>query len=94
MITKRNLRIADELKALGHAVRLQILEELLKDKGEHNVSSIQKIVKISQSALSQHLALLKSRGFVVSKTNGVERIYSIKDAKTKKYLMNILSFNG
>lgn len=93
-ISKKNLKIADELKALGHGVRLQILEELIRANGECNVSSLQKIVKISQSALSQHLSLLKTRGFVLSKTSGVERLYSIKDNRIKKYLANIISFSG
>ncbi|HAR64402.1 MAG: transcriptional regulator [Candidatus Margulisiibacteriota bacterium] len=91
VISKKNIRIAEVIKALGHAVRFQILAELLKVENDCNVSTIQKILKVPQSALSQHLTLLKNKGFLNSRSYGVERYYFIKDAKIKTYIRNLLA---
>lgn len=51
------------LKMLSHPERLRLLC-LLIENGEHSVSGIWQKVELSQSALSQHLALLRETGLV------------------------------
>ncbi len=67
-------------KAIGHPVRQKILEELQKS-GELNVSELVKRLKLSQSTVSHHLAILKKAGAVRVKTKGVNSIYSIFNDK-------------
>lgn len=50
------------LKALANDKRLMILC-LLAD-GEHSVSELNELLDLSQSALSQHLAVLREQGMV------------------------------
>lgn len=50
------------LKALANANRLQILCEL--GAGEMSVGALNERIPLSQSALSQHLALLRKDGLV------------------------------
>ncbi|MFZ1742558.1 MAG: metalloregulator ArsR/SmtB family transcription factor [Pontixanthobacter sp.] len=50
------------LKAIGHPLRLSILQCLRG--GERNVSEIEVVTKITQPALSQQLAFLRSAGLV------------------------------
>lgn len=64
------------LKAIGHPVRLRIIE-CLDLNGEMNVSGLLSEVPVSQAELSKQLAFLKSRGIVESRTDGNFRRYSI-----------------
>jgi DNA-binding transcriptional ArsR family regulator len=53
------------LKALGHDRRLMIVCELAS--GERTVGELEKVVGLSQSALSQHLARLRKEGIVTTR---------------------------
>lgn len=66
------------LKAVGNKHRFEIVKILMS--GECNVSTINKIVKVSQPALSQHLAKLRNAGVVTGKRNQREIYYHLKDA--------------
>ena len=50
------------LKALGNKKRLEVMYILRE--GEQKVGDLEKIIGLSQSALSQHLAVLRSAGIV------------------------------
>ncbi len=54
--------LVDQLKAIAHPVRLQILE-VLRD-GERNVGEIEIAAGIGQPALSQQLGVLRKAGLV------------------------------
>ena len=58
----RALRASGVLKAMANPVRLLVLCQLAE--GEKSVGELEQVVEISQSALSQHLALLRQRGLV------------------------------
>jgi ArsR family transcriptional regulator, virulence genes transcriptional regulator len=78
-------QIASTLKVLANENRLAILCELLT--GPETVGDLQhKIVGISQSALSQHLALLKAHGMVRDQKNGQNVIYSVADSRVEAVL--------
>ncbi|MFA6143127.1 MAG: metalloregulator ArsR/SmtB family transcription factor [Candidatus Omnitrophota bacterium] len=67
------------LKALAHPVRLRMVEGLINH--ECNVDRIVKALKIPQSTASQHLALLKSRGIVRPRKEGVKTCYCVVDPR-------------
>jgi DNA-binding transcriptional ArsR family regulator len=67
------------LKALAHPIRLRMVEGLMHN--ECNVNKIVKVLKIPQSTVSQHLALLKARGIVQLRKEGVKTCYRVLDPK-------------
>ena len=72
------------LKAMGNARRLEILYYLMQ--GEMNVSELEKVVGLSQSALSQHLAVLRAENVVKTRRVAQTIFYSIKSEKALKLL--------
>jgi len=77
--------IADLLKVLANQHRLMILCYLIEKP--MNVSEIhEKIPEISQSALSQNLAMLKAYGILRSEKHGLQNVYQIKDERIKKII--------
>lgn len=71
----RALRASGLLKAMSNPVRLLVLCQLAE--GEKSVGELEEVVNISQSALSQHLALLRHRGLVKSRRAGQTIFYSL-----------------
>lgn len=77
--------VAELLKILANENRLMILCTLMEQP--RTVSEISSVVSnITQSALSQHLSLLKTCGILASKRNGMNMIYSIKDHRVEKLI--------
>jgi DNA-binding transcriptional ArsR family regulator len=68
---------AQLLKALGNEQRLLILCHLLD--GELSVSELNLRVALSQSALSQHLALLRELDLVATRREAQNIYYSLPD---------------
>ena len=75
-------KYSEMLKALGHPIRLKIVEGLI-DKEECNVTRMVNALNVPQSTVSQHLSILKSRGIITSQKKGVENCYSVNDEKVK-----------
>ena len=67
------------LKALGHPVRLRMVEGLLGR--ECNVKKMVKALNLPQSTVSQHLGILKSRGIVQIRKEGVKTCCRVTDAR-------------
>ena len=74
-LQSRALRAADLLKAMSNPVRLIVLCQLAE--GEKSVGELEEVAHVSQSALSQHLALLRQRGLVRSRRAGQSIYYSL-----------------
>ncbi|WP_408913607.1 ArsR/SmtB family transcription factor [Brucella pseudogrignonensis] len=72
--TKTIDEISDALQGLANVRRLSILSHLLDC--EMNVGDLAKKLKMSPSALSQHLAKLKEAGFVTVRAEGTNRVYA------------------
>jgi len=72
-----NNRKADALiiKSLGHPIRLKILTML--DMRDCNVKYIWECLGMEQAVVSQHLAVLKNRGIIISNRRGAEMLYTI-----------------
>lgn len=70
-------RAATLLRLLGNERRLMVLCQLAE--GELSVSDIQSRIGLSQSALSQHLALLREEGVVGTRRESQTIYYRIVD---------------
>ncbi len=68
---------AEFFKALGHPLRIRVLE-LLSER-ERSVSELLEHVSVEQPALSQQLGILRRAGFVVARREGSNVIYSAAD---------------
>jgi len=75
-------RAAKLLRALANERRLMILCQLAD--GERSVGQIQPLVGLSQSALSQHLAVLREEGVVASRREAQTIWYRIADPAALK----------
>ena len=65
------------LRALANERRLMILCQL--SGGERSVSELLPLIGISQSALSQHLAVLRNDGLVATRREGLSIRYRISN---------------
>jgi DNA-binding transcriptional ArsR family regulator len=68
--------LADYMSVLGNANRLAILQNLRR--GEIQVKVLAKALGIGQSALSQHLAILRESNFVDTRRVSQSVFYSIR----------------
>lgn len=66
-------------KTLADANRLLIIAELVK--GEKSVSDLANALGLNQSNVSKHLSLMKERGLVSARREGVSVYYSLSDPR-------------
>ncbi len=81
---KLNRLKADILKALGHPTRISIVEYLRH--GERCVCEIFPALRMEQSNVSQHLAVLKKSGVLESRKDGLRVIYRISSPEVLEIL--------
>jgi len=74
-IEKRNL-LAKYSKALGHPVRLQILE-ILKAKKSCICGDLVEVLPVAQATVSQHLKVLKNAGLIQGVISGPAVCYCL-----------------
>lgn len=70
------------LKALANRLRLVIICQLLD--GERSVGELAAVVKVRDSTVSQHLALLRKDGLVTSRRAGQTIWYAIGSAPVRE----------
>jgi len=75
---------AEVLKVLGHPIRLKIVAGLCTK--ECNVKHIWECLGLPQATVSQHLALLKSKGIIEGKRDGVEVRYAVVHPLARKII--------
>lgn len=75
------------LRALGNERRLMILCQL--SGGERSVSELLPTVGLSQSALSQHLAVLREEGIVATRREAQTIWYRIDDPAALKVVATL-----
>ena len=75
------------MRALANERRLMILCKLTK--GERSVGALQTEIGLSQSALSQHLALLREDGIVATRREGQTIHYRITDDAASKVIATL-----
>lgn len=84
--------IARMLKAFANERRVHILCRLAASKGELSVSALAEGIKISQSALSQHLMKLRKGGLVVARRAGQNCFYRLADPRAAKLAIALIDF--
>jgi len=75
-------KVSEVFKALAHPARLKIVTGLLKD--ECNVAQIQKVLRLPQSTISQHLRILKNAGIIKGRREGAKTCYRVINARVRK----------
>ncbi|MDD4556289.1 MAG: metalloregulator ArsR/SmtB family transcription factor [Alphaproteobacteria bacterium] len=91
MNKKENVKEAVSLlKALSNIKRLEIICAI--EQEEQKVNDLVKQIGISQSSLSQHLAVLRKAKVVKTKRKAQEIYYSVKSEKVREILSLIEIF--
>ncbi len=80
-------RKEDLYKSFGNESRVRLIACLAKKKC---VTDLLSLCTLSQSALSQHLKVLKDAGVVVCEREGKQQLYSIKNKKFLKVANELL----
>ncbi len=77
-------RVAHVLKAVGHPVRLQIIE--LLEKREMCVGDIMDAIGAKQAITSQHLNMMRDKEVLSCRRDGAKVYYAIKNKNVIKLL--------
>lgn len=72
------------LKLLAHRGRLMVLCNLME--GERSAGDLESVAKLSQSALSQHLAKLREEKIVATRRDAQRIYYRLADERTRTIL--------
>lgn len=80
------------LKVLANDSRLMVLCSL--NDGELSVGALQARVPLSQSALSQHLAVLRREGLVATRREAQTIHYRVADARVQQLMPAICDLFG
>lgn len=80
--------VSKVLAALSNPRRLLILCHLMQ-KGETPVSGLTSVTGLSQSALSQHLALMRLEGLVKARKEGLNVFYTIADKRIEALMASL-----
>ncbi len=75
------------LKALANESRLMVL--CLLAEGEHSVGELNTELDLSQSALSQHLALLRNDGLVSTRRDAQTIYYALADGPAQEIMATL-----
>ena len=78
------LRAARSIKAMAHPIRLKILCTL----GEQEISVQEMVDRIgtTQSNISQHLAILRDKGILISRKDANRVLYRVGDNRTLRLI--------
>jgi len=81
-------QMAEILQTLANGRRLFVLCQL-QELGEANVTTLAAGARLSQSALSQHLAKLRTEGLVTFRREGQTLWYRIADPRVEELLATL-----
>jgi len=73
------------LKCLGHPLRLRIID-LLEREGELTVTEVQEALELEQAVCSQHLNLMRDKGILARRKEGVHVYYRLGGPRSLKVL--------
>lgn len=73
------------LRCLGHPVRLRILD-YLERRDEATVTEVYEALEIEQAVCSQHLNLMRDKGILARRKDGVNVYYRLGDPRALKVL--------
>ncbi len=78
---------AELLKALSNAQRLRVMCLLID--GEKTVGELNAEIELSQSALSQHLAVLREGGLVQTRREAQNVFYSVAEGPVQRLMRTL-----
>jgi DNA-binding transcriptional ArsR family regulator len=78
------------LGAIAHPHRIRIIEELRN--GEMDVNTLQGLLEVSHSRVSQHLSVLRWHHVVVERREGRHVFYRLVNPRLASWLVDGLSF--
>lgn len=82
--------LAGLLGVLAHPQRIRIIEELRV--GERDVTSIQAVLEISHSGVSQHLMQLRAHRLVAERREGRQVFYHLRQPDVAVWLTEAMRF--
>ncbi len=85
-------RMAGRLKIMSHPERLLMLCRL--DEGEASVGELVRLTGLSQSAVSQHLALLREDAVVAIRSEAQTRFYILTDPVVRAIIHSLCELCG
>ena len=80
-------RVAGLLKAMSNPARLVILCQIAE--GERSVGELERAVGLSQSSISQHLAVLRAQTVVSSRRIGQTVLYSLASKEVEALMATL-----
>lgn len=81
---------ANVFKALGHPVRLQLLELLARSK-EMSVTELTEALPREESTVSRHLSQLNQQGLVSVRQEAQNRLYSLNPERFQQVFNSFLT---
>lgn len=87
LVTKELARL---LGVLAHPHRVRIIEELRQD--ERDVNSLQALLGISHSGVSQHLSVLRAHRLVSERRDGRHVFYRLRQPELARWLAEGMKF--
>jgi len=78
------VRVTDLLKAMANPSRLMILCQLAE--GEKSVGEMESVIGLSQSGLSQHLAVLRKKRIVATRREAQSIYYSLASKEVEEIM--------
>ncbi len=84
--------MAARLKLMSHPERLLMLCRM--DEGEVSVSELVELSGLSQSSVSQHLAMLREEGVVSIRGEAQTRFYALKDPVVRAIIHTLCDLCG
>lgn len=78
------VRVTDLLKAMANPSRLMILCQLAE--GEKSVGEMESVIGLSQSGLSQHLAVLRRKRIVATRREAQSIYYSLASKEVEEIM--------
>ncbi len=78
---------ADIFQVLAHPTRIHIIECL--SEGEQSVGQLLSTVGVEPANLSQHMALLRAKRLVLSRKQGNQVFYSLRDGTLTEVLQSM-----
>ncbi len=82
--------MSDFLGVLAHPHRVRIVQELRNS--ELDVNSLQAVLEVSHSRVSQHLSVLRAHRIVIERRDGRHVFYRLVDTKLAQWLADGLEF--
>lgn len=79
--------VTELLKIMAHPERMMVLCQLIE--GEVAVAQLQQASLLSQSALSQHLALLRKQRLISARKRSQQVFYSLADHRVKQLIASL-----